>query len=194
MESYDFIDGRLVLRQGVSPLPEAPQYLNVRTGRMVRYGTRTYFQLIEAEYEIVEDYYIINPEESDLIDAVVEETQRRNRRLTFTEISAIRNHIDDEYLADEIQRNEEREQRDQQEIMQRLDQLIGEIRRLRTSDPGAVERFIENLNTHPDSHPSTLEDHAPRLAKLNIVLCSECLMPENPNDLTDGLCKDCNAE
>jgi hypothetical protein len=46
------------------------------------------------------------------------------------------------------------------------------------------------LDNERNSRPQTLEAHAPRLVELNIALCQECLMPESPDDLTDGLCKD----
>ena len=67
VESHDFIDGRLVLRQDMSPPQDPPQYLNVNTGRMVRHGTRTYFGLIEDDYEIIDDYYLIHSEDAVVI-------------------------------------------------------------------------------------------------------------------------------
>jgi hypothetical protein len=62
MEAYDYIDGRLV-RRAPAPLPPAERdsYLNVETGRMVQWGTRTYFSLIQAGYELIEDYYLVPP-------------------------------------------------------------------------------------------------------------------------------------
>jgi hypothetical protein len=54
-----------------------------------------------------------------------------------------------------------------------------------------LNRLTDFLRDHPILRPQTLEDHTLRLAELNIALCSECLMPENPNDLMDGLCKEC---
>ncbi|GBC47595.2 hypothetical protein GLOIN_2v1783702 [Rhizophagus irregularis DAOM 181602=DAOM 197198] len=51
MESHDYIDGRLVCRQTAPPPEEQPVYLNTDTGRYVRRGTRTYYRLIESDYE-----------------------------------------------------------------------------------------------------------------------------------------------
>ena len=63
MGAYDYIDGRLVRRATApSPPAEPRNYLNVETGRMVQWGTRTYFMLIrDAGYEIIEDYYLVPP-------------------------------------------------------------------------------------------------------------------------------------
>src|SRR5215469_16354942 len=62
MEAYDYIDGRLVRRATAPPLPvERPSYLNIETGRMVQWSTRTYASLIQAGYDIIEDYYLVPP-------------------------------------------------------------------------------------------------------------------------------------
>jgi hypothetical protein len=159
MESHDFINGGLVLRQNVNLPPEPPQYLNTITGRMVRHGTRTYFQLFEAGYDLVEDYYLVAPGEPELNDLIYELATRWTRRLTFHEIDSLRTDIN--YSAD---------------LRDTADRVLAEL--------------LENEGT---PRPQTLEAHAPRLAELNVALCRECLMPENPNDLTDGLCKDCNT-
>lgn len=154
LESHDFIDGRLVLRQDVSPPQDPPQYLNVNTGRMVQHGTRTYFGLFDARYEIIEDYYLIAPDDQELIDAIIMEDHQGGRRLTYNDINTIRAELNEIYsinFAEWIRRGER------------------------------------------SRNPRTLEDHAPRLAAINVALCQECLMPENPSDLTDGCCKDCSG-
>lgn len=63
MEAYDYIDGRLVRRATAPPPPaERHSYLNIETGRMIQWGTRSYFMLIrDAGYEIIEDYYLVPP-------------------------------------------------------------------------------------------------------------------------------------
>ena len=38
------------------------------------------------------------------------------------------------------------------------------------------------------------EFHRTRLEQINLELCRECLMPENPNELVEGLCRECHAE
>ncbi|CAB4412241.1 unnamed protein product [Rhizophagus irregularis] len=165
MESHDYIDGRLVRRQTAPPPQEQPVYLNTDTGRYVRRGTRTYHRLIESDYEVVEDHYLVHSEEEELIEAIINETRYNeenldDQRLTFNEIQELRASI----------------QADQDEYD---DFILQQDTTNRTPPSG------------PSSHPRTLEDHALRLAELNIELCKECLMPVNPSDLTDKLCKDC---
>jgi hypothetical protein len=79
MESHDFIGRRLILRQNVNLPPEPPQYLNTVTGRMVRHGTRTYFQLFEAGYDLIDDYYLVAPGEFELNDLIHEFATRWTR-------------------------------------------------------------------------------------------------------------------
>ena len=170
MESHDYIDGRLVRRQTALPPPqEQPVYLNTDTGRYVRRGTRTYHRLIESDYEVVEDYYLVHSEEEGLIEAIINEIRYRRsneenldgQRLTFNDIQQIRAAIQ--------------------------------------ADHDEYDYFILQQDTtngtpssSPSGHPRTLEDHTLRLAELNIELCRECLMPVSPSDLTDKLCKDCS--
>jgi hypothetical protein len=52
--------------------PEPPQYLNTITGCMVRHGTRIYFQLFEAGYDLIDDYYLVAPGEFKLNDLIYE--------------------------------------------------------------------------------------------------------------------------
>jgi hypothetical protein len=63
MDAYDYLDNGLVRRDTAPPLPrERSSYLNIETGRIVQYGTRTYFYLVQnAGYDIVEDYYLVPP-------------------------------------------------------------------------------------------------------------------------------------
>ncbi|GBC15354.1 hypothetical protein RIR_jg14754.t1 [Rhizophagus irregularis DAOM 181602=DAOM 197198] len=166
MESHDYIDGRLVRRQTVPPPPqEQPVYLNTDTGRYIQHGTRTYHRLVESDYEVVEDYYLVHSEEEELIDEIINETRYNEenldgQRLTFNNIQQIRAAI----------------QADQDEY-----------------DDFILQQNTTNgtPSSGPSGHPRTLEDYAPRLAELNIELCRECLMPVSPSDLTDKLCKDC---
>ncbi|CAB4407445.1 unnamed protein product [Rhizophagus irregularis] len=95
MESHDYIDGRLVRRQTAPPPQEQPVYLNADTGRYVRRGTRTYHRLIESDYEVVEDHYLVHSEEEELIEEIINETRYNEenldgRRLTFNDIQEIR--------------------------------------------------------------------------------------------------------
>ncbi|GBC32156.2 hypothetical protein GLOIN_2v1783876 [Rhizophagus irregularis DAOM 181602=DAOM 197198] len=151
MESHDYIDGRLVRRQTAPPPEEQPVYLNTDTGRYVQRGTRTYYRLIESDYEVVEDYYLVHNEEEALIEEIINETRYNEenldgQRLTFNDIQQIRAAI----------------QADQDEY-----------------DDFILQQ--DTTNGTPSSglsgHPRTLEDHTPRLAELNIELCRKCLMP-----------------
>ncbi|GBC15482.1 hypothetical protein RIR_jg39840.t1 [Rhizophagus irregularis DAOM 181602=DAOM 197198] len=96
MESHDYIDGRLVRRQTVPPPPqEQPVYLNTDTGRYIQHGTRTYHRLVESDYEVVEDYYLVHSEEEELIEEIINETRYNEenldgQRLTFNNIQQIR--------------------------------------------------------------------------------------------------------
>ncbi|GBC51809.2 hypothetical protein RIR_jg26466.t1 [Rhizophagus irregularis DAOM 181602=DAOM 197198] len=81
MKSHDYIDGRLIRRQTAPPPEEQPVYLNTDTGRYVRCGTRTYHRLIESDYEVVEDYYLVHYEEEELIEEIINETRYNEENL-----------------------------------------------------------------------------------------------------------------
>ena len=61
-DAYDFINGELVRRATAPPARIPERYFNVETGRIVRYGTRRYFEYINAGWEIEDDYYLIPPD------------------------------------------------------------------------------------------------------------------------------------
>ena len=87
MEAYDYLDGRLVRRANAPPPRERESYLNIETGRIVQYGTRTYFSLIHnAGYEIIEDYYLVPPRLATIAEHYpnflrIQDTQVRMERL-----------------------------------------------------------------------------------------------------------------
>lgn len=94
IEAYDFLDGRLVRRVTAGSPPSVPrQYYNVRTGRMVQEGSRT-FQLLTnfGGYNVEENYYLIPPSYyvqdtiNTAIDAGNELEQQRRLRNQLTEI------------------------------------------------------------------------------------------------------------
>ena len=71
LEGYDYLDSGLVRRATAPPLPSVREsYLNVDTGRMVQFGTRTYYYLIQrAMYEIIEDYYLVPPRYAEIVQS-----------------------------------------------------------------------------------------------------------------------------
>ncbi|CAB4403209.1 unnamed protein product [Rhizophagus irregularis] len=115
------------------------------------------------EVEDIEDYYLVYSEEEELIEEIINETRYNEKNLDGWRLTF-----------NEIQ----------------------EIRVAIQADQDEYDDFVLQQDTTPPSgpsgHPRTLEDHALRLAELNIELCKECLMPVNPSDLTDKLCKDCS--
>ena len=167
MESHDYIDGRLVRRQTAPPPQEQPVYLNTDTGRYVRRGTRTYHRLIESDYEVVEDYYLVHSEEEGLIEAIINEIRYRRSN---------EENLDGQRLTFNV-----------------IQELRASIQADHEYDDFVLQQDTTSNGapSSPSGPPCTLADHAPRLAELNIELCKECLMPVNPSDLTDELCKDC---
>lgn len=76
-EAYDFINGELIRRESAPPIPPRDYYYNVLTGRRIIAGSRRYYELIRAGWDIEEDYYLIPPW---MEDEVAEELIHGNRR------------------------------------------------------------------------------------------------------------------
>ena len=60
-DAYDYINGVLVRREGAPPIPPRDYYYNILTGRRILAGSRRYYKLIRADWDIEEDYYLILP-------------------------------------------------------------------------------------------------------------------------------------
>ncbi|GET00655.1 hypothetical protein RCL_jg1102.t1 [Rhizophagus clarus] len=168
IEAYDYLNSGLVRRATAPPLTEVRQsYLNIETGRMVQYGTRTYFHLIQhVGYEIIEDYYLVPPRYVEIAQSnpSLLYWQDTPRRLELLE-TAITNRIN--FYAEWNQRNPDYRQR------------VEETR-----------QFVERRQRETQQ-----EAQLRRLAELNIALCKECQMPVNLNKLPEnGLCEDCSKE
>src|ERR1043165_365949 len=58
-DAYDYINGVLVRREGAPPIPSRDYYYNILTGRRILAGSRRYYELIRANWDIEEDYYLI---------------------------------------------------------------------------------------------------------------------------------------
>jgi hypothetical protein len=76
-DAYDFINGELIRRDSAPALPNRPSYLNTETNRLISFGSRRYRELINAGWEIEEDYYIVPPWRSIEHQALLAETERR---------------------------------------------------------------------------------------------------------------------
>jgi hypothetical protein len=76
IEAYDHINGELVRRESAPPLAPREHYLNTETNRFIYYGSRRYFQLLQAGWEIEQDYYLVSPWRSVEVQAVIAQAER----------------------------------------------------------------------------------------------------------------------
>ena len=80
-EAYDFINGELIRRESAPPIPPREYYYNILTGRRILYGSRRYYELIHAYWDIEEDYYLIPPwMELNVAEELMNGDRRRNRQ------------------------------------------------------------------------------------------------------------------
>ena len=59
--AYDHINGELVRRETAPPPAPNIYYFNVSTHRSIMHGSRRYFELIRAGWEVEDGYYLIPP-------------------------------------------------------------------------------------------------------------------------------------
>lgn len=64
-DAYDFINGELVRRESAPPIPPRQYFYNIVTSRRILAGSRRYHELINANWDIEEDYYLIPPSQSN---------------------------------------------------------------------------------------------------------------------------------
>ena len=167
LEAYDYLDSGLVRRATAPPPPSVRgSYLNVSTGRMVQFGTRTYYNLIRmGDYEIIEDYYLVPPRYAEIAQS--------NPSLLYLQDTQVR--LD--YL----------------ETARNITVHHAEWERLNPSYRQVVEESRQF--TRQRRREAQREEQSRRLAELNIALCRECQMPVNLNELPEsGLCEDCSKE
>ena len=95
MTAYDFINGELIRREGAGPVPPREYYFNILTGRRILAGSRRYYELISAHWDIEEDYYLIPPWiEVDVAERLMNNDRRRHvsqreeRPVTYKQIMA----------------------------------------------------------------------------------------------------------
>ena len=173
MCSSDLIDDGLVRRATAPPpLAEIHSYFNTETGRMVQWGSRTYYYLIrEAGYEIIEDYYLVPPR-------FVTVAQKDPSLLYWQD-----NQYRLELLEQALERH--RYKIELEAVCQfRVHNLEWEIE--------ATRQFFEQRQREADN---LQEAQLRRLTELNIALCKECQMPVSLNELPEsGLCEDCSKE
>ena len=78
-DAYDYINGELVRRESALPIPPREYYYNILTGRRILAGSRRYYELIRANWDIEEDYYLIPPwMEDNVAQEVMNGDRRRN--------------------------------------------------------------------------------------------------------------------
>ena len=167
IEAYDYLDSGLVRRATAPPLPSVREsYLNVDTGRMVQFGTRTYYYLIQrAGYEIIEDYYLVPPRYAEIAQS--------NPSLLYIQDTQVRL----EYL----------------ETAHNITVHRARWDRLNPSYRQGVEEARQFIRQR--EREAQQEEQSRRLAELNIALCRECQMPVNLNELPESdLCEDCSKE
>ena len=91
-DAYDYINGVLVRREGAPPIPPRDYYYNILTGRRILAGSRRYYELIRANWDIEEDYYLIPPwMEDDVAQEIINGDRGRNlpqreRPVTYEDI------------------------------------------------------------------------------------------------------------
>jgi hypothetical protein len=203
VEGYDYIDGRLVRRQNAPPIQRRREYINIETGRIVREGSRTYRYLMRHGYHTLWDsinednYYIISPDlrlEAEL--ALMEDTPdmslnnlyRIRQSGIIERIAELEDELEVELVGELARRVAEiRARRNAQDRIEMEREYHAELRRNR--------RLVQQDNQF--GHPVTQSAHdsmMSQLAELNIMLCDDCRMPYNPNELINKLCKECSEE
>lgn len=85
--SYDVINGELVRRDTAPPLVPRQHYFNVQTSRLIRWGSRRYYEYIRAGWEIEEDYYLVPPWMSIEWQAIMENNHSRRSHSRHSSIS-----------------------------------------------------------------------------------------------------------
>jgi hypothetical protein len=200
VEGYDYIDGRLVRRQNAPPIQRRYEYINIETGRIVREGSRTFRYLMRLGYHTLWDsinednYYIISSDlrlEAEL--ALMEDTpdMSLNNLYRIRQSGIIERIAELEVeLVGELARRvaEIRARRNAQDRIEMEREYHAELRR---------NRRLVQIEAEQDNHPITQSTHdrmMSQLAELNIMLCDDCRMPYNPNELINKLCKECSEE
>ena len=91
-DAYDYINGELIRRESALPIPPRDYYYNILTGRWILAGSRRYYELICANWNIEEDYYLILPwMEDDVVQEFINGDRGRNllqreRPVTYEDI------------------------------------------------------------------------------------------------------------
>src|ERR1044072_2396969 len=91
-DAYDYINGELIRRESAPPIPPRDYYYNTLTSRRILAGSRRYYELIRANWDIEEDYYLIPPwMEDDVVQEFINGNRRRNlpqreRPVTYEDI------------------------------------------------------------------------------------------------------------
>jgi hypothetical protein len=202
MESFDYLDGRLVRRANAPPLREREIYLNIDTGREVQFGTRTYFDLIRnAGYEIIEDYYLVPPRLAEVAQynpdiLHIQNTQTRLERL-YEELERnpdYYNVLDLPVFQGTLEDGIPTFHGSREELARAFNIQLEELDRRWTNflRERGVDRRFANIQRGPND---IQQSQLARLTELNLALCDNCRMPVKLDELPEnGLCEDCNQE
>ena len=91
-DAYDYINGELVRRESAPPIPPRDYYYNILTGRRILAGSRRYYEIIRANWDIEEDYYLIPSwMEDDVVQEFINgdrgwDLLQRERPVTYEDI------------------------------------------------------------------------------------------------------------
>ncbi len=86
-EAYDFINGELVRRNSAPPIPPREYYYNIITRRRVLSGSKRYHELINDNWNIESDYYLIPPWININIPGLILNEDREHREQSERNIS-----------------------------------------------------------------------------------------------------------
>jgi hypothetical protein len=178
---------------------------NPLTGRQIRIGGVTFNQLIMDAYDFIDGRLIRRQNAPPLLEVRSYfniDTGRRVRYGTRTYtwlIDQCYEIFEDYYLIPPhlvetaMSHPEVLQEEYPHFIVDRLEYLADEIDQQRRT---ARDEIIARLYINQDErHYRTLEEYKDRLAEINIELCRECFMPENPNELSeDRLCRECHVK
>lgn len=154
---------------------------NPLTGRVIRIGGNTFNQLVMDAYDFIGGRLVRRqnaPPPLEVPRYFNIDTGRMVRygtRTYFSLINAGYEFVEDYYL-----------------VPSRLVEVAISSPHILRENPQNAGNRLEQMAVERRGY--ILEEfHRARLEQINLELCRECLMPENPNELAEGLCRECHA-